>query len=87
MGGRYRPLMFICCRTNTVTSFTLLLRFRYVSYTSGEDEHNLDVFQFYRRIYYRVSQPISEGAELRVWIGKDYANLLGLGMGELRPRV
>ncbi|KAM9857662.1 uncharacterized protein ACBR49_001273 [Aulostomus maculatus] len=55
---------------------------RYVTYTSSEEEHNLVVFQFYRRIYYRVSQPILEGAELRVWIGKDYATLLGLGMGD-----
>ncbi|XP_042340939.1 uncharacterized protein LOC121941961 isoform X2 [Plectropomus leopardus] len=55
---------------------------RYVTYTSSEDEHNLVIFQFYRHIYYRVSQPISEGAELRVWIGKDYASLLGLGMGD-----
>ncbi|KAM7418528.1 hypothetical protein PAMA_015913 [Pampus argenteus] len=55
---------------------------RYVTYTSSEEEHNLIVFQFYRHIYYRVSQPITEGAELRVWIGKDYATLLGLGMGE-----
>ncbi|XP_035515490.1 uncharacterized protein LOC118326576 [Morone saxatilis] len=55
---------------------------RYVTYTSSEEEHNLVVFQFYRRIYYRVSQPITEGAELRVWIGKDYATLLGLGMGD-----
>lgn len=43
------------------------------------------VFQFYRHIYYRVSQPISEGAELKVWIGRDYANLLGLGMGRCCP--
>ncbi|XP_044047160.1 uncharacterized protein LOC122873905 isoform X1 [Siniperca chuatsi] len=55
---------------------------RYVTYTSSEEEHNLVVFQFYRHIYYRVSQPITEGAELRVWIGKDYATLLGLGMGD-----
>ncbi|XP_040001788.1 uncharacterized protein LOC120800064 isoform X4 [Xiphias gladius] len=55
---------------------------RYVKYTSSEEEHNLVVFQFYRHIYYRVSQPITEGAELRVWIGKDYASLLGLGMGD-----
>ncbi|KAF7216507.1 E3 SUMO-protein ligase ZBED1 isoform X3 [Nothobranchius furzeri] len=55
---------------------------RYVRYTSNESEHNLVVFQFYRHIYYRVSQHISEGAELRVWIGKDYASLLGLGMGD-----
>ncbi|XP_035492110.1 uncharacterized protein LOC118312000 isoform X2 [Scophthalmus maximus] len=55
---------------------------RYVTYTSSEEEHNLYVFQFYRHIYYRVSQPITEGAELRVWIGKDYASLLGLGMGD-----
>ncbi|XP_040892148.1 uncharacterized protein LOC121180630 [Toxotes jaculatrix] len=55
---------------------------RYVTYTSSEEEHNLVVFQFYRHIYYRVSQPVTEGAELRVWIGKDYASLLGLGMGD-----
>ncbi|RVE76347.1 hypothetical protein OJAV_G00009360 [Oryzias javanicus] len=55
---------------------------RYVRYTSSEEEHNLVVFQFYRHIYYKVSQPISEGTELRVWIGRDYASLLGLGMGD-----
>ncbi|XP_071373631.1 E3 SUMO-protein ligase ZBED1-like isoform X1 [Centroberyx affinis] len=55
---------------------------RYVTYASSEEEHNLVVFQFYRHIYYRVSQPISEGAELKVWIGRDYAALLGLGLGE-----
>ncbi|XP_053711457.1 uncharacterized protein LOC128753631 isoform X1 [Synchiropus splendidus] len=55
---------------------------RFVSYTSSEEDQNLVVFQFYRRIYYRVSQPIAEGTQLRVWIGKDYASLLGLGMGE-----
>uniref|UniRef100_A0A8D3AL83 BED-type domain-containing protein n=1 Tax=Scophthalmus maximus TaxID=52904 RepID=A0A8D3AL83_SCOMX len=59
---------------------------RYVTYTSSEEEHNLYVFQFYRHIYYRVSQPITEGAELRVWIGKDYASLLGLGMGPQRSQ-
>ncbi|XP_028254541.1 uncharacterized protein LOC114431018 [Parambassis ranga] len=55
---------------------------RYVTYTSNEEEHNLVVFQFYRHIYYRVSQLVSEGTELKVWIGKDYATLLGLGMGD-----
>lgn len=55
---------------------------RYVTYTSCEEEHNLVIFQFYRHIYYKVSQPIVEGAELKVWIGKDYATLLGLGMGD-----
>lgn len=56
--------------------------FRYVTYTSSEEEHNLVVFQFYRRIYYKVTQPMTEGAELRVWMGRDYATLLGLGMGK-----
>ncbi|XP_076583454.1 uncharacterized protein LOC143318850 isoform X1 [Chaetodon auriga] len=55
---------------------------RYVTYTSSEEEHNLVIFQFYRHIYYKVSKPITDGAELRVWIGKDYATLLGLGMGD-----
>ncbi|XP_056265738.1 uncharacterized protein LOC130190376 isoform X5 [Pseudoliparis swirei] len=55
---------------------------RYVTYTSTEEAHNLVVFQFYRHIYYKVSRPIPEGAELRVWIGRDYATLLGLGMGD-----
>ncbi|XP_029295434.1 uncharacterized protein LOC115013344 [Cottoperca gobio] len=55
---------------------------RYVTYTSSEEEHNLVIFQFYRHIYYRVTQTITEGAELRVWIGKDYATLLGLRMGD-----
>ncbi|KAM8880290.1 uncharacterized protein AB9W97_015176 isoform 3-T6 [Spinachia spinachia] len=55
---------------------------RYVTYTSREDGHNLVVFQFYRHIYYKVSQPITEGGELRVCIGKDYATLLGIEMGD-----
>ncbi|XP_037327391.2 uncharacterized protein LOC119217666 isoform X2 [Pungitius pungitius] len=55
---------------------------RYVTYTSREDGHNLVVFQFYRHIYYKVSQPITEGGELRVCISKDYATLLGLEMGD-----
>ncbi|XP_068445324.1 uncharacterized protein [Clinocottus analis] len=55
---------------------------RYVTYNSREEGHNLVIFQFYRHIYYKVSQPITEGTELRVWIGKDYATLLGLGMGD-----
>ncbi|XP_060903324.1 uncharacterized protein LOC132980942 isoform X2 [Labrus mixtus] len=55
---------------------------RYVTYTSNEEEHNLVIFQFYRHIYYKVTQPITEGAELKVWIGKDYSTLLGLGMGD-----
>ncbi|XP_072240295.1 E3 SUMO-protein ligase ZBED1-like isoform X2 [Leuresthes tenuis] len=55
---------------------------RYVTYTSREEEHNLVVFQFNRHIYYKVSQSISEGAELKVLIGKEYASLLGLGMGD-----
>lgn len=58
------------------------LCFRYVTYTSGEEDHNLVIFQFYRRIYYKLSQPISEGAELKVQISRDYAALLGLSMGE-----
>lgn len=60
----------------------LLSCFRFVTFTSREEEHNLVVFQFYRNIYYKVTQPITEGVELRVWIGKDYAKLLGLGTGE-----
>lgn len=60
----------------------LLLCFRFVTYTSSEEEHNLVVFQFYRNIYYKVTQPITEGVELRVWIGKEYGTLLGLGIGE-----
>nr|XP_057929964.1 uncharacterized protein LOC131129914 isoform X2 [Doryrhamphus excisus] len=55
---------------------------RYVTYSSSEAQHNMVVFQFYRNIYYKVSQPIPEGDELRVWIGRDYAKLLGLRMGE-----
>ncbi|KAK1886102.1 Histone-lysine N-methyltransferase PRDM9 [Dissostichus eleginoides] len=55
---------------------------RYVTYTSNEEERNLVIFQFYRHIYYRVSQPIMGGAELKVSIGKDYAALLGLGTGD-----
>lgn len=55
---------------------------RYVTYTRMEEEHNLVVFQFFRRIYYRVTRQITEGTELKVWIGRDYATLLGLGMDD-----
>ncbi|XP_061765028.1 uncharacterized protein LOC133557997 [Nerophis ophidion] len=55
---------------------------RYVTYSSSENQHNMVVFQFYQNIYYKVSQPIPEGDELKVWIGRDYAKLLGLRMGE-----
>ncbi|XP_033827623.1 uncharacterized protein LOC117375436 [Periophthalmus magnuspinnatus] len=51
---------------------------RFVTFTSCEDEQNLTVFQFFRKIYYKVSQPISEGDELKVWVGRDYASLMGL---------
>lgn len=60
----------------------LVWYFRYVTYTCAEEEHNLVVFQFFRRIYYKVTQQITAGTELRVWIGRDYATLLGLGMGK-----
>lgn len=60
----------------------LLPCFRFVRYTSSEEEHNLVVFQFYHNIYYKVTKAITEGVELRVWIGKDYSTLLGLGTGE-----
>lgn len=62
------------------------LCFRFVTYTSCEEDHNLVIFQFYRRIYYKVSQPISEGAELKVQISRDYAALLGLSMGQFTHR-
>lgn len=64
------------------SNFRFILCFRYVTYTSGEEDHNLVIFQFYRRIYYKVSQPITEGAELKVQISRDYAALLGLSMGQ-----
>lgn len=63
-------------------TLTGLFFFRYVTYTRTEEEHNLVVFQFFRCIYYKVTQQITEGTELKVWIGRDYATLLGLGMGE-----
>ncbi|XP_067106421.1 E3 SUMO-protein ligase ZBED1-like [Osmerus mordax] len=55
---------------------------RFVSCTTSEEEHNLIVFQWQREIYYRVSKPISPGEEVKVCIGKEYAALLGLGLGE-----
>ncbi|XP_058877776.1 E3 SUMO-protein ligase ZBED1-like [Acipenser ruthenus] len=56
--------------------------FRYVSCASNEEEHNLTVFQLRGRIYYRVSQPIEVGSELLVWIGEEYARILGLNLGQ-----
>lgn len=73
------PVSLSCSRFQNNTR---LLCFRYVTYTSREDGHNLVIFQFYRHIYYKVSQPITEGGELRVCIGKDYATLLGIEMGK-----
>lgn len=72
-------------QNNTDWSFfvvLLLLFFRYVTYARTEEEHNLVVFQFFRHIYYKVTQQITKGTELKVWIGRDYATLLGLAMGK-----
>ncbi|KAG9332280.1 hypothetical protein JZ751_015441 [Albula glossodonta] len=55
---------------------------RYVACASSEEEQNLTVFQYHGRIYYRVSKPIPAGAELRVWIGREYATMLGLQLGD-----
>ncbi|KAL1023640.1 hypothetical protein UPYG_G00043870 [Umbra pygmaea] len=55
---------------------------RYVACAACEEEHNLTVFQNRGQIYYRVSQPILEGTELKVWIGQEYAAMLGLGLAE-----
>ncbi|XP_010886538.2 uncharacterized protein LOC105020893 isoform X2 [Esox lucius] len=55
---------------------------RYVACAACEEEHNLTVIQYRGQIYYRVSQAIPEGTELKVWIGQEYAAMLGLGLGE-----
>ncbi|KAJ8000594.1 hypothetical protein DPEC_G00182000 [Dallia pectoralis] len=55
---------------------------RYVAVATCEEEHNLTVIQYRGQIYYRVSQPIPEGTELKVWIGQEYATMLGLRLGE-----
>ncbi|XP_060705411.1 E3 SUMO-protein ligase ZBED1-like isoform X2 [Hemiscyllium ocellatum] len=55
---------------------------RYVACASSEEEHNLTVFQYRSKIYYRVCQTITAGVELLVWIGEEYARTLGLKLGE-----
>ncbi|XP_038639490.1 E3 SUMO-protein ligase ZBED1-like isoform X1 [Scyliorhinus canicula] len=55
---------------------------RYVACASSEEEHNLTVFQYRSKIYYRACQTIAAGAELLVWIGEEYARTLGLKLGE-----
>ncbi|KAG8433887.1 hypothetical protein GDO86_012308 [Hymenochirus boettgeri] len=55
---------------------------RYVACASTEEEHNVTVFQYRGKIYYRASQVISSGMELLVWIGEEYARTLGLKLGE-----
>ncbi|XP_072444855.1 E3 SUMO-protein ligase ZBED1-like isoform X2 [Chiloscyllium punctatum] len=55
---------------------------RYVACASSEEEHNLTVFQYHSKIYYRVCQTITAGVELLVWIGEEYARTLGLKLGE-----
>ncbi|CAJ0927993.1 unnamed protein product [Ranitomeya imitator] len=55
---------------------------RYVACASTEEEHNLTVFQYQGKIYYRACQPIPSGTELMVWIGEEYARTLGLKLGE-----
>ncbi|XP_030053877.1 zinc finger BED domain-containing protein 1 [Microcaecilia unicolor] len=55
---------------------------RYVACASTEEEHNLTVFQYRGKIYYRACQLIPLGAELLVWIGEEYARTLGLKLGE-----
>ncbi|XP_053307988.1 E3 SUMO-protein ligase ZBED1-like [Spea bombifrons] len=55
---------------------------RYVACASTEEEHNLTVFQYRGKIYYRACQLIPSGTELLVWIGEEYARTLGLRLGE-----
>ncbi|XP_069763739.1 E3 SUMO-protein ligase ZBED1-like [Narcine bancroftii] len=55
---------------------------RYVACASSEEEHNLTVFQYRSKIYYRACQTVAAGAELLVWIGEEYAQTLGLKLGE-----
>ncbi|KAM4014848.1 E3 SUMO-protein ligase ZBED1-like isoform 1-T2 [Anomaloglossus baeobatrachus] len=55
---------------------------RYVACASTEEEHNLTVFQYQGKIYYRACQPIPSGTELMVWIAEEYARTLGLKLGE-----
>uniref|UniRef100_UPI00398EB67A E3 SUMO-protein ligase ZBED1 n=1 Tax=Pristiophorus japonicus TaxID=55135 RepID=UPI00398EB67A len=55
---------------------------RYVACASSEEEHNLTVFQYRSKIYYRACQTIAAAAELLVWIGEEYARTLGLKLGE-----
>ncbi|XP_043915125.1 E3 SUMO-protein ligase ZBED1-like [Protopterus annectens] len=55
---------------------------RYVACASNEEEHNLTVFQYRSKIYYRSCQVIPAGSELLVWIGEEYARTLGLKLGE-----
>ncbi|KAG7458469.1 hypothetical protein MATL_G00220640 [Megalops atlanticus] len=55
---------------------------RYVSCASSLEEQNLTVFQYRSQIYYRVCRPIPAGTELRVWIGREYATMLGLQQGD-----
>ncbi|KAM4652186.1 E3 SUMO-protein ligase ZBED1-like [Discoglossus pictus] len=55
---------------------------RYVACASTEEEHNLTVFQYRGKIYYRACQVIPSGTELLVWIGEEYARTLGLKLGE-----
>ncbi|KAJ8342080.1 hypothetical protein SKAU_G00320080 [Synaphobranchus kaupii] len=55
---------------------------RYVACASSEGEQNLTVFQYHGRIYYRISKAVPPGAELRVWIGREYATMLGLQLGD-----
>ncbi|XP_032869171.1 zinc finger BED domain-containing protein 1-like isoform X1 [Amblyraja radiata] len=55
---------------------------RYVACASSEEEHNMTVFQYRGKIYYRACQTIAAGNELLVWIGEEYARTLGLKLGE-----
>ncbi|XP_078286732.1 E3 SUMO-protein ligase ZBED1-like isoform X2 [Rhinoraja longicauda] len=55
---------------------------RYVACASSEEEHNLTVFQYRGKIYYRACQIIGAGTELLVWIGEEYARTLGLKLGK-----
>ncbi|XP_005991046.2 E3 SUMO-protein ligase ZBED1-like [Latimeria chalumnae] len=55
---------------------------RYVACASNEEEHNLTVFQFRGKIYYRACQVIPVGSEILVWIAEEYARTLGLKLGE-----
>ncbi|XP_054282047.1 DNA ligase 1-like [Macrosteles quadrilineatus] len=59
---------------------------RFVNCARHESEQNLMAFQYKGKMYYRTVKLIPPKAELFVWYGKEYAEMLGISMESFRSK-